>query len=194
MIEEELISIWQSSNDMERAKFEKARLIIDLKSSLNRIEKLINFRDSSEIIAAFIVIPIFTYFAFTIPFILTKIGSIWIVIWVIYVVVKLLKSRKNKPSAFTENYFDYLQKTRNYLLIQKKISDSMFYWYILPFLIGMLLFVIGIKGVPMHRLILTFLGMIGLGFFIHFLNKRGVKKEIIPRLNKIDELLKIMKE
>ncbi|MEP5338870.1 MAG: hypothetical protein ABJL44_18690 [Algibacter sp.] len=194
MIEEELISIWQSSNDMERAKFEKARLIIDLKSSLNRIEKLINFRDSSEIIAAFIVIPIFTYFAFTIPFILTKIGSIWIILWVIYVVIKLLKSKKNKPSAFTENYFDYLQKTRSYLLIQKKLSDSMFYWYILPFLIGMLLFVIGVKGVPMHRLILTFLGMIGLGFFIHFLNKRGVKKEIIPRLNKIDELLKIMKE
>ena len=194
MIEEELISIWQSSNDMERAKFEKSRLIIDLKSSLSRMDKLIKFRDLSEIIAAIIVIPIFIYYAFTIPFILTKIGSIWTVIWVIYVVIKLLKSKKNKPSAFTENYFDYLQKTRVYLLAQKELLDSVFYWYILPFLIGMLLFVMGVKGVPIYRLILIFLGMIGLGVFIHFLNKRGVKKEIIPRLNEIDELLKIMKE
>ncbi len=33
-----------------------------------------------------------------------------------------------------------------------------------------------------------------LGIIIYFLNKRAVKKGIIPRLNKVEELIKLMEE
>jgi len=40
--------------------------------------------------------------------------------------------KKHKPGAFTETYLEYLHQTRNYLLVQKQLLDSVLYWYILP--------------------------------------------------------------
>ena len=73
MIEEdELINIWQSSSNQERIKFEKSKLILEMKSSLDRFHKTIKNRNLRELLAALIVIPIFAYLCLCYSFYLIK--------------------------------------------------------------------------------------------------------------------------
>lgn len=195
-MEEELIKIWQSSPNQERIKFEKSRLMIDMQSSMDRLHRSIKYRDLREYIAIAFIIPAFSITAFFIPFPISKIASVLIIGWALYVGIKLRNAKRHKPSAFTETYLDYLRKTREYLLIQKQLLDSVVYWYILPAATLMMLFVLGF-GVTMDRLkqILKWVFInIGLAAVTYYLNKRAVQKELVPRLTKIDELIRVLEK
>jgi len=194
MIEKELIKIWQSSTEVERVKFNKSRLIIELQSSLDRLHKSIKYRDLIEIDTAIVMIIIFGYITYFVPFTLSKIAALLIILWLIYVIFRLRSTKKYKPSTLTDSYFDYLYKTREYLHIQKKLLNSVLYWYIIPPLIGIIVLLSGIWIIPEthNTIIITAIGTVGYGIFAYLLNKRKVKKEIIPKLQKIDELIKIM--
>ena len=192
-MEDELVKIWQSSPNQERAKFEKSRLMIDVQSAVDHLHKKIKNRDLMEQIGAMVGIPVFAYYAYSIPFILTKIASVLIIFWGIYVLIRLRNAKKHKPSAFTETYLEYLYKTRQYLNIQKQLLDNVLYWYILPAMILVFLFVLGpgISG-RLLKVIKVGVGDIALAVALYFLNKRAVKKQFIPRLEKIDELIRVM--
>src|SRR5258708_35179683 len=115
MMEEELIKIWQSSLNQERVKFEKSRLMIDMQSSVDRLHRGIKYRDLGERIGAMIGMPVFAYYAYHIPFTLTKIASVLIILWDAYVIIRLRNAKKHKPSALTETYRKHLFKSRDYL-------------------------------------------------------------------------------
>jgi hypothetical protein len=192
MMEEELIKIWQSSPNQERIKFEKSRLIIDVQSSMDHFHKKIKYRDLRELIAAIIVIPIFAYITYAIPFMLSKIASVLTIAWAIYIIIHLRNARKHKPSAFSEAYLEYLYKTKDYLTIQKQLLDSVLYWYIFPGITLTMLFVIGI-GVPAKIMRMAILNVV-LAVATYVLNKRAVKKQIMPRLLKVNELISMMEK
>ena len=79
MIEEELIKIWQSSPNQEVIKFEKSRLMLDVQSHLDRFQRGMKWLYLREALGAIIAIPIFIYFAFDIPHLISKIGAALIV-------------------------------------------------------------------------------------------------------------------
>ena len=195
MIEDELVKIWQSSPNQERVKFEKSRLMIDMQSTLDHLHKKIKYRDLGEQIGAMMVIPVFAYYAYSIPFMLTKVASVLIIFWAVYVIVRLRNAKKHKPSAFTETYLEYLYKSREYLKVQKQLLDNVLYWYILPAAILVFLFILG-PGITgrVVKIIKLGVGNILLGVAIYFLNKRAVKKEFVPRLEKIDKLISVMED
>ena len=195
MIDDELIKIWQSSPNQERVKFEKSRLIIDVQSSLDRLHKALKYRDLSEIIGAMIVIPVFIFYAYYIPFTLSKIASVLIALWAIYVIIRLRKAKKNKPSPLTETYLEYLYKTREYLHVQKQLSDTLLYWYVLPCTVFVLLFFMGFIEIA-EKLTHIVMGASGIviGIVIYSWYKRKVKKTYVPGLEKIEELIKVMEE
>tara|TARA_R110002033_G_C3774339_1_gene228593 strand:+ start:49 stop:552 length:504 start_codon:yes stop_codon:yes gene_type:complete len=167
--------------------------MIDLQSSLDRFHRTIKYRDLMETIPGIIIIPIFVYIAYTIPFTLSKIGAIWIILSIIYIIIRLQKAKKIRPGSFTETYRDYLIKTKEYLFIQKKLLDTVIYWYFSPIAIGIVLFSIGAIN-NIKDLLVNLGGLIVLGIIVYILNKRAIKKQITPRLKKIDELLKVMEE
>jgi hypothetical protein len=194
-MEEELIKIWQSSPNQERIKFEKSRLMIDVQSSMDRLHRTIKYRDLRELIAVAIVITAFGYTAYAIPYPLSKVASLLIIGWAIYISIRLRNAKKHKPSAFTETYLEYLHKTKDYLLIQKQLLDNVMYWYILPGITLTMLFVLGfgIVGRSVQIIKMALLN-VALAVATYFLNKRAVKKEFIPRLAKIDELINVMEQ
>lgn len=195
MIEEELIKIWQSSPNQERVKFERSRLMLDLQSSLDDFNKKVKYRDWREQLAVAIIIPAFAYSAYAIPFLLTKIASVLIIGYGIFVVLRLRSAKKHKPGAFTETYLDYLHKTRNYLLVQKQLLDSVLYWYILPGMTLTMLFTLGFGITDRLKPILKMAAInVALAVATYFLNKSAVKKEIVPRLAKVDELIALMEK
>lgn len=196
MIEDELIKIWQSSPNQERIKFEKSRLILDIQSSLDRIQRSWKYMIIRETIAAIITIPAFIFITYYIPYTITKIGSIFIILSVVYILIRLKSAKKHKPTDFTETYIDYLYKTKDHLNAQKKLVDTVLYWAILPMFPGLVLFLMGFIHIPEKRkiIVITTLSFVIMAILLHFLNKRAVKKEFIPRLKKIDELIKVMEE
>lgn len=196
MIEEELIKIWQSSPNQERIKFEKSRLIIEVEADLDRVHRKIKFRDMAEQLGILFGAPVFVYFTFTNPYVLSKIASALIVVWGVFVAIRLRLARKHQPGAFTETYVEYLYKTKEYLRIQKHLLESIIYWYVLPGFLLVSLFLLGPIGEPEKTasILKALSGNMILAVAIYFLNKRAVTKEIIPRLDKVDELIAVMEK
>ena len=195
-MEDELIKIWQSSPNQEKIKFEKSKLMIEVQSSLDKIQRSWKYMIIRETIAAIIAIPAFLFITYNVPYTISKIGSIWIVLAVIYILIRLKSAKKHKPTDFTETYIDYLYKTKDYLNAQKKLLDTVLYWYVLPVFPGYVLILLGFIHIPEKRkiIIIAALAFVVMAILAHFLNKRGVRKEFDPRLKKIDELIQVLEE
>lgn len=192
-MEDELIKIWQSSPRHERVKFEKSRLMLEMQSSLDRFHRSIKYRDLMEIIPAIIIFPFLLHTAYTVPFVLSKIGAAWCAVCVVYIIFRLRDAKKHKPGDYDQPYLDYLIKTRDYLNVQKKLLDNVIYWYVGPIAPGVILFFIGVVA-DTQALILRLAGLLVLSFVAYFLNKRAVKKQIVPRIKKINRLIEVMRE
>lgn len=196
MIEDELVRIWQSSPNQERVKFEKSRLMMDVQSSLDGVQKAVKYRDLMDIVSAMIAIPAFAFSTFFVPFTLSKIASGFIALLCVYVIIRIRKAKKNRPGAFIGTYLEYLHKSRRFLLDQKELMDTVLYWAIIPFMTLTSLFLIGFwerPGPAINRAI-ALCGNVALGIVVYFMNKWAVKKQIMPRLEKVDELIKVMEK
>lgn len=193
-MEDELIKIWQSSPNLERIKFEKSRLMMEVQTSLDDFNKKVKYRDLRELIAIVIASPVFAYYVYSVPYVLTKIASALIIVWGIFVAVRLRNMKKHQPAKFSETYFDYLHKSQVYVTLQKHLLETVLYWYILPAAACLSLFVAGFKDVPgkLPWIIRTESVIVVMGVVIYFLNKQAVKKQILPVLQKIDELIKAL--
>ncbi|WP_299435014.1 hypothetical protein [uncultured Maribacter sp.] len=190
MIEDELIKIWQSSSNQERIKFEKSKLMIELQSSLKRLDKWWNYLELSETVLAIFGVLLSTFLLFKIPFILTKIALGLMIICAVYLIIKYRGVKKFQPSDLEKDYLNYLKKNKEYLQAQKKFLKSYFYWGILPAYPIMLLFTISVREkVPIYLIVLINVAAIGIGVYGYFLNKKRVKKEINPRISEIKELI-----
>jgi Na+/H+ antiporter NhaC len=197
MIEDELVRIWQSSPNQERVKFEKSRLMIEVQSNIKFVHKAVKYRDLMDTISLMIVIPVFAFGVYFVPFTLSKIASGLISIWGVYMIIRLRKAKKNKPGAMTGTYLEYLQKNRQFLRDQKELMDTVLYWAVIPLITLVSLFFIGVfverPGPPIKRAI-ALGGNVVLGVVVYLMNKWAVRVQIMPRLHKVDEVIKVMQQ
>ena len=98
MIEDELNKIWQSSSNQERIKFEKSKLMIELQSSLKRLDRWWNYLELSETILAVFGVFLSIFLFFKIPFILTKVALALMIICAVYLIIKYRGVKKFQPS------------------------------------------------------------------------------------------------
>ena len=196
-MEDELIKIWQSSPKTEQVKFEKSRLMLDMKSSLDRFRRLVKYSILVEQIGVIIIIPIFLFIVYWVPPVLSKIASFLIVLWAIWYMFRLRKIKERQPKSITLNYLEYLKKNRGYLKYLKNMTDTAMYWYILPPMTGYFMFITGAhfyaRG-PNTFFLLTLLLGIGASIAYYYYFRWIVKKIYVPRLKKIDELVKVLEE
>ena len=196
MIEDELINIWQSSSNQERLKFEKSKLMIELQSSLGRLHRWWKYLERVNIISALVTIPIFMAIAYWAPYTSVKIASVLIIVWSLYVGVRMTRIKKFKPSDLEENYLHYLEKTKVYLLAQKKMIETSLNWAILTIYPILILFFVSLWEIPLARYfaVIAFFGLVGVGVYEYYVSKRRVKNEIMPRISRIDELIESLEE
>ncbi len=204
MTEQELKDIWMNSSQLEKIQVDLTRLIIELKNKLTSIEKVIRNRDIREIVAAFIGIPIFGYFAYAIPFPITRIASILTVLWSLYVVYRfrrIQKSRRNED--LTLPFAKQLENQHANMLEQRHFLDTVLYWYAGPPFILNTLFILGIgdpnqigwtsdlvEHLPINdgSKITLIVGLAGFYAFVVWLNKRAVKKTLTPLIKDIERI------
>ncbi len=145
MLEQELKNIWKNSSQAAKIKFDLSRLLSALNGKMNRIEKSIRRRDITETTVAILMIPVFGYFAYEIPFPLTKVGSILIIIWLGYLIFKLRDVKKHKPRVdLTLSFREQLENQKAYMLQQARLLDTVLYWYLLPPFIANAILVLGL--------------------------------------------------
>ncbi len=196
-MEDELIKIWQSSPKAEQIKFERSRLMLDMQSSLDRFHRLVKYGVLAEQIAVIVIIPVFLFYIYLVPHMLSKIASFLVVLWSIWYMFRLRKVKKRKPKSVTLNYLEYLKKNRGYMKYLKNMTNTAMYWYILPPMTGYFIFIAGpyfdgiIDNTFLFKLILVGIG-VSIAYYFYF--RWIVKKIYIPRLKKIDELIKAMEE
>ena len=178
-------------------KFEKSRLMIDVQSSLDRLHRFVKYRDLMDTIPAIMLIPVFGYYAFTGPFMLSRIASGFIAVWCIFVIFRLRKAKRSKPNSMTGTYLEYLQKNRQFLMDQKELMNTVLYWAVIPMITLVSLFFAGVfmgrPGPPIKRAI-ALSGNVVLGVVVYLMNKWAVKKQIMPRLEKVDALIRVMEK
>lgn len=200
MIEDELIRIWQSSPYQERIKFDKSRLMIDVQTNLDRFYKYMKYGDLIGVIVAIIMIPFCTFIIYWIPSVIAKVGTTLIVLWFVYVLFRIRRLKKHKPNTLAGSYLNYLHESKNYLHARKRHSETLPYWAILPVLasaislhIGVVLH-LGVNNSFVISMVLISLIIfdIASGIVLLFLSKRKYKKQIEPRLEKVDGLIKAM--
>lgn len=196
MIEDELIKIWQSSSNQERVKFEKSKLMIELQSSLDSLNRWWKFGVRIEIIAAFIAIPIFAFITYWIPFDTSKIASVLIILYMVFVISRLIRIKKFKPSDLESDYLKYLRKSREYLREQANLLETFKYWGMIPLYPIIFLFVFNFWEIPSKRfvIVIVFLNMLGMHIYVYFSHKKKVKNEIKPQIKRIDEVIESLKE
>ncbi len=204
MLEQELKEIWQHSSEGEQIKFKMSKLMIDMEARVTRMERNIKNRDRREIIASLIGIPLFGYFAYEIPFLVTKIACVFAVLFFVYVIYKLKNAQKLRSSIDVASSFsEQLEAQRNYLKEQSKLLDNVLYWYVLPPFIMNIVFILGL-GDPVqfdwNPMLLEYLPitpkeklstiiMLALFYgFIVLLNKSAVKINYKPVIQDIEQL------
>ncbi len=197
MMEDELIKIWQSSSNQERIKFEKSKLMIELQSSLGRLHRWWKYLELLEVALAIIGILSCVFIVFWLPFVLSKVAAVLMMTCAIYLIVKYQGMHRFKPNDLEENYLDYLKKTREYLEAQRQFLQTYVHWGILPVYPIMLLFTASIwVQIPATRYLIVFIyvASIGIGIYGYFLNKKRVKHEIAPRIERVDLLIRTLEE
>ncbi len=196
MIEDELIKIWQSSSKQERVKFEKSKLMLELDSSLERFHIWWKNMERVNVISGWVTALGFIPGIIWVPYTSMKIASALIIVWVIYIGTRGKRVKKFKPSDLEETYLQYLEKTRTYLLAQKRFFETSLNWRVLTILPINLLFFASLWDKPLARYIavISFLALLGTGVYSYYLSKRIVKNKINPRIARVDELIKKLKE
>ncbi len=196
MVEDELIKIWQSSSNQERVKFEKSKLMIELQSSLGRLHRWWKYMERVNVISGWVTVLGFIPGIIWVPYASMKIGSALIMVWAIYIGTRGKSVKKFKPNDLEENYLQYLEKTRTYLLAQKRFFETSLNWRVLTIYPILILFFADIWDKPLARYVSvsSFLALVGIGIYENYRSKKRVKNEIKPRIARIDELIEKLEE
>lgn len=96
MIDDELKKIWQGASEEALIQFNKSKLLIEMEQKLQRFDVEIKRRNYLEIIVAILLIPVFITIAFCTPYLVSRAGVILIIIFCVFVIFKLLQTRKKK--------------------------------------------------------------------------------------------------
>lgn len=205
MLEQELKDIWKNSSKEEKIKFEMSRLLIELKNQVNHMEKSIRSRDTIEIVLALLMIPVFGYLTYEIPFILTKIGSASLMILLIHMIFRIKNTKKYKVDIDTALSFkEQLENQKLYFLQEVRLIDTMIYWNLLPFFAALAVYVLGlgdpveynwVNDVAQIILPITLISKIAyltcvvvVYAVIFWLNKRTIRKTYNPLISEIEKV------
>jgi hypothetical protein len=213
MLEQELKAIWKNASTIEQIKFKTSRLLIDLDAKMKRIEKGIKNRDITETAASVFGIIAFSYLAYEIPFILTKIACGLSILWFAYLIYKLKDNKRKKhPIDIALPLREQLQLQKTNMQKEVKLLDTVLYWYVLPPLFANALFIIGFKDPEqynwapwiiqkftdenlLHLLPITLKskiayisGAVVFNAFVLWINKRTINKTCKPILNDIENM------
>ena len=205
MLEQELKNIWKNSSKTARISIETDRLVQEFDTNITNIQKKIRKRDVREISASVFGILIFSFFAYEIPFPITKFSCFLSILWFLYVIYTFRKSnQQNSSENLSLPLKEQLAHKKQLMQHQQKLLNSAGYWYAGPSFITNFIFIIGLRNpadynwtnqIAENLLPLTVNAkvgtIIGLGIFyllVIWVHKIAAKKDVHPILKSIEAI------
>jgi hypothetical protein len=179
---------WQSF-----APTAEAPSLADVHASADKFYRKIRRRNLVEYAACVVVVVAFGSYVFTLPHILQKIGSAWMVLATFYAAWQLHR-RGSAASPATAGQMSVYDFARAQLVRQREALSSIFWWYILPFIPGLAMVLIGNgmatpagQGPPIWLRWLALALIAGAFAGTWWLNRLGARK-LQRRIDEIDAL------
>ncbi len=203
MLDQELKNIWKNSSKTTQISIETDQLVNEFDTKMTRIQKKIRNRDIREISASVIGILIFSFFAYEIPFPITKFSCFLSILWFVFVIYKFRKSKlQNTDEKLSLPLKEQLAHKKQLLQQQVKLLDSAAYWYAAPSFITNFIFIISLGNpadynwsnqlaenllpLTVNAKIITLMGLAFFYLFVVWINKRAARKDVQPILKNID--------
>ncbi|WKN44724.1 hypothetical protein [Tunicatimonas pelagia] len=195
MLDQELQKLWQQAPSEMQIKFNQSKLMIDLDRDIRKFERTLFWRDIREIVPAVLMTGYFGRIVYYEPDMIAKIGFGFLILGSLLVIVKLLVVKRFKSSTPSDAPFqDYLKQRYQYLSKEKRLLETVLYWYISPFLIGYAILGLGLPlNIPHWGAWIFYIFYLAFGFgvswFIRWLNDRAVVNQFNPILERIENTL-----
>ncbi len=160
-----------------------------MKQKMTRFDRVINRRDLGELIAALFGGGYFSFVFFQIHSLTARVGCVVIVLGMVLIMWRLLwNSRRQVKMEPNASVMDALKIELQKVEIQIGLLKSVFWWYILPIMVGVNIFFIGMNHSNAERAG-YFVFTVLLGVFIYWLNQRAVRKQLLPLKTELESLL-----
>jgi Flp pilus assembly protein TadB len=189
MDENALKQLWLDANKAERVEINPERFLETINQKLLNMDRRIKTRDRLEIFVALFMIALFGWWVIAAPQLFTKIGSGIIVGACLLVIYKLVSAKRVKIDPTISSATNYhlqvsLQRVRN----QIRLLDTVFWWYLLPFFVGImcLFYSYSITFTSKAFYTVTVAALYG---YIYYLNKRTVRRHLKPLEDNIKNAL-----
>lgn len=183
MNDELLQSAWQKM----KAPLQTESILSNTITEMDVFKKKIKKRNAREYFACIFLIVVFLPFGFFTASTLSRIGSLIIVLSSI-VIMYQLRNRKTTTADITLAPLAYLNEHLQYLKSEAKLLNTVTYWYILPPMIGVAIFLTG-QDKNIWYLVFHYVILIVISVTVYYLNKEAVKTQINPVINKLEKLL-----
>lgn len=175
-----LKQLWLDSGNEQKVEINNEKLITSINQKISNIEKLVKRRNRREITISVLMIPLFGWWLLGVPQALAKIGAAIIFLSCLLVIFRLSYTRKisvgeNTASAIKFHLIESLERVKSEI----KLHDSILWWYLLPFFIGVICFYYAYPVTLLNKAIYTAL-VAALYTYIYFMNKKVVKKKLKP--------------
>lgn len=190
MSEDHAKQAWQHSIEIAGAP-----PLEEVRAGADKFYRFVFWRNIVEYAACAIVVAIFTAYVLVLPMLLQRVGSAMIVAATFYVAWQLHRRASAVPPEAAGTMPLY-QFARAQLVRQRDALRSIFWWYMLPFLPGLVLLLGGSMyapdthpGGPGWRDVAGVSVTAGVFFAIWWLNQRAVRK-LQKHIDEIDTLTK----
>lgn len=189
-----LKQLWLDAGQQQKLEINTGKLIESIHHKVAVLENQIKKRNALEIIVSLFLILQFGWFLLTLPQTLGKVGAAIIIANCILVIFRLIYASKinvieNAALEINQHLKDSLQQVRK----QIALLNTVLWWYLLPFFIGVICFYYSFPVSFLGKGIYTLL-IIALYYYIYYLNKRVVSKTLKPLEGSIVKALEELAE
>jgi hypothetical protein len=196
---DDLKANWNAEIASDNCTQDLSPMIKLLAKETSKMDKSIKRRDILEISIALLLIPIWSWKLFYSASLVQSIG-LWIAILAcLYIPYKLIRA-KQVEAPKDNSVMAFLQVEKTKIENQKKLLESIAVWYISPLMLAIVLITAGATvdelGIPRltEQLAIYYGFCMLLNIGIYFLNKRAVKKQLLPLLDKIKQRISDLNE
>ena len=189
---DDLKANWKTAIESDNSTQDLSPMIELLVKETSKVDKSIKRRDRLEISIALLLIPVWSWKLFYSASLVQTTG-LWIaIVACLYIPYKLLKA-KQIHAPKDNSVMAFLQFEKIKIENQKKLLESVAVWYIAPLMVAIVLITAGATvdetGIPRitEQLAIYYGFCVMLVIGIYFLNKRAVKKQLLPLLDKIKQ-------
>ncbi len=188
MLDKDLKNLWNNAPQKGNVQFDKQKILNEMNTEIQKIDRSIRNRNLRETFAALLVILMFGWSFFTTDVLISKIGMGAVVLGAAFIIYKLYAVRKSRqPVDVSTDVKTQLVASRDYLKKEQNLLQNVLYWYILP-LAAPILFIGIVNGSPLLFKVIYSLFVIGLSFFVYWLNQKAAKG-FDPNIAQLEEAI-----